>query len=133
MLCSCCPEPVVPEAGYNICRRRRGLVPETLEPILKLRAELKARIKAGHPRKAVYQALQKGLKWVLVTCFGYLGYKNARFGRIEAHEAITAFGRDKLLIAKECAEARGYQVLHGLTDSLWFQGDRLTEGTLRIF
>jgi DNA polymerase-2 len=131
MLCSCCPEPVVPEAGTNICRRRRGLVPETLEPILKLRAELKSRIKAGHPRKAVYQALQKGLKWVLVTCFGYLGYKNARFGRIEAHEAITAFGRDKLLIAKECAEARGYQVLHGLTDSLWFQGERLVEEDIK--
>ncbi|MBI5585834.1 MAG: hypothetical protein HY892_18640 [Deltaproteobacteria bacterium] len=127
MGCACCPEPVVPESGANICRRRRGLVPETLEPILKLRAELKARVRAGHPRQAVYKAMQTGLKWVLVTCFGYLGYKNARFGRIEAHEAITDFGRDKLLLAKECVESRGFQVLHGLTDSLWFQGDHLTE------
>ncbi|MBI3950001.1 MAG: hypothetical protein HY314_06055 [Acidobacteria bacterium] len=53
------------------------------------------------------------------NCFGYLGYRNARFGRIEAHEAVTAFGREKLLQAKEIAEASGYRVLHALTDSLW--------------
>ncbi len=58
---------------------------------------------------------------MLVTCFGYLGYKNARFGRIEAHEAVTAYGRDKLLGAKEIFEAAGFTVLHGLTDCLWVQ------------
>jgi DNA polymerase elongation subunit (family B) len=128
MLCSCCPGKVVPETGYNICQKREGLIPETLRPILDLRAELKARVKSNHPLKETYQSFQKALKWVLVTCFGYTGYKNARFGRIEAHEAITAFGRDKLLLAKECAEERGYRVLHGLTDSLWIEGPGLTEG-----
>ena len=58
---------------------------------------------------------------MLVTCFGYLGYKNARFGKIEAHEAVTAYGRDKLLTAKEIFEAAGFTVLHGLTDCLWVQ------------
>jgi DNA polymerase-2 len=58
---------------------------------------------------------------MLVTCFGYLGYKNARFGKIEAHEAVTAYGRDKLLCAKEIFEAAGFTVLHGLTDCLWVQ------------
>jgi DNA polymerase II len=128
MLCSCCPEPVVPETGYNICRKRQGLIPQTLRPILALRAELKARIKAGHPRKPFYDSMQKALKWMLVTCFGYMGYKNARFGRIEAHEAITAFGRDKLLSAKECAEEEGFQVLHGLTDALWVHRSGITPG-----
>lgn len=126
MLCSCCPEPMVPEVGYNICHKRKGLVPETLEPILALRAELKARSRAGHPEKNRYDSMQKALKWMLVTCFGYMGYKNARFGCIEAHEAITAFGRDKLLLAKECAEEMGFQVLHGLTDALWVQGLEIT-------
>jgi len=130
MLCRCCPEPVVPEAGYNICQKRKGLVPETLEPILALRAELKARARAGHPKKLLYQAMQKALKWMLVTCFGYMGYKNARFGCIEAHEAITAFGRDKLLSAKELAEENGFQVLHGLTDSLWISGPEMTQGKI---
>jgi DNA polymerase-2 len=51
--------------------------------------------------------------------FGYLGYSNARFGRIEAHEAVTAYAREMLLRAKEVAESRGYQMLHALVDSMW--------------
>ncbi|RJR48124.1 MAG: hypothetical protein C4567_00320 [Deltaproteobacteria bacterium] len=113
---------LVPEAQYRLCRRREGLVPRTLKPILVLRENLKARAKeAGPGEAAVYKARQNALKWMLVTCFGYLGYKNARFGRIEAHEAVTAYGRDKLLTAKEICEAAGYRVLHGLTDCLWIK------------
>ena len=66
------------------------------------------------------------LKWLLVCCFGYTGYKNARFGKIEAHEAINALAREKLLVAKETAEARGYRILHALVDSLYAQKDDAT-------
>jgi DNA polymerase II len=112
--------PPVPEAGYHLCHRREGLVPRTLKPILTLREALKARAKEVGPEAArPYKERQTALKWMLVTCFGYLGYKNARFGRIEAHEAVTAYGRDKLLRAKEIFEAAGFQILHGLTDCLW--------------
>jgi hypothetical protein len=68
-----------------------------------------------------YEACQSALKWIGVTCFGYLGYHNARFGRIESHEAVTAFGREKLLRAKEIAEAHGYELLHALSDAVWVQ------------
>jgi hypothetical protein len=116
------PSRPVPEAGYRLCHRREGLVPRTLRPILALREQLKARAKKLPPAEAVpYKQRQTALKWMLVTCFGYLGYKNARFGRIEAHEAVTAYGRDKLLCAKETFEAAGFTVLHGLTDCLWVQ------------
>jgi DNA polymerase-2 len=63
------------------------------------------------------------LKWLLVTCFGYLGYKNARFGRIEAHQAVTAYGREALLRAKETAEDQGFEVLHMYVDALWVQAE----------
>jgi DNA polymerase elongation subunit (family B) len=53
--------------------------------------------------------------------FGYLGYKNARYGRIEAHEATTAYSREMLLRAKEVAESRGYRMLHAIVDSMWLQ------------
>ncbi|MBI5116198.1 hypothetical protein HZA56_06960 [Candidatus Poribacteria bacterium] len=69
--------------------------------------------------KASCKKRQNALKWMLVTCFGYLGYKNARFGRIEAHEAVTALGREKLLQAKEIAERRGFELVHAIVDSLW--------------
>jgi len=61
------------------------------------------------------------LKWLLVTCFGYLGYKNARFGRIEAHQAVTAYGREALMRAKEAAEDMGYEVIQLYVDGLWVQ------------
>jgi len=123
VLCSCCPEPRVPEIGYNVCRRRRGMVPQVLEPILARRERFKSLAASSDDpaESALYDKLQTSLKWVLVTCFGYLGYKNARFGRIEAHEAVTAFGREMLLKAKELCERRGFRVLHGMTDSLWIQ------------
>ncbi|MBW2135024.1 MAG: hypothetical protein JRG72_07320 [Deltaproteobacteria bacterium] len=130
--CRCCSSPRVPETGYTLCQRREGLVPRTLKPILALRARLKTRAcQAEGEAAAEFNARQNALKWILVTCFGYLGYKNARFGRIEAHEAVTAFGRDKLLTAKEICEAAGYKVLHGLTDCLWIQKPDLQEVEIR--
>jgi len=123
--------PLVPEAGYHLCRRREGLVPRTLRPILALREQLKARAReVGGEAALPYRERQTALKWMLVTCFGYLGYKNARFGKIEAHEAVTAHGRDKLLTAKEISEAAGFRVLHGLTDCLWLEKPGLHEAEL---
>ncbi|MFQ6061238.1 MAG: DNA polymerase domain-containing protein, partial [Thermoplasmata archaeon] len=56
------------------------------------------------------------------NCFGFTGYKNARYGRIECHESITAYGREILLRSTEIAERHGYRVLHGIVDSLWLEG-----------
>ena len=72
-------------------------------------------------KREIYNRRQTALKWMLVTCFGYLGYRNARFGRIEAHEAVTAFGRESLLHAKEICEEEGFELLHAITDSLWIR------------
>jgi DNA polymerase-2 len=121
--CRCCPDHRVPEIGYSLCKERRGLVPETVEPLIQKRVEYKKRIKqmADSPQREVYRRRQSAHKWLLVTCFGYLGYKNARFGRIEAHEAVTAYGRECLMRAKEIAEKRGFRVLHANVDSLWVQ------------
>lgn len=99
-----------------------GLVPRTLAPLLRKRIALKRRMAARpawDPRVRADKARISAHKWLLVTCFGYLGYKNARFGRIEAHEAVTAYGREALLRAKEAAEDQGYQVLHLYVDGLW--------------
>jgi DNA polymerase-2 len=78
-------------------------------------------------KREIYNQKQTALKWMLVTCFGYLGYRNARFGRIEAHEAVTAFGREKLLQAKEICEEDGFELLHAITDSLWIRKKNLRE------
>lgn len=101
-----------------------GLIPQTLQPLLDKRLALKGRLgslPAWDPRRKREKARASALKWLLVTCFGYLGYKNARFGRIEAHEAVTAWGRETLLQAKELAEEMGFTVLQLYVDGLWVQ------------
>lgn len=119
---ACCAGRPVPELGTPVCTHRQGLVPETLAPLLEKRAQYKAlarQLPADDPLRETYRRRYSAHKWLLVTCFGYLGYKNARFGRIEAHEAVTAYGRDVLLQAKEMVEARGFRVLHLYVDGLW--------------
>ena len=114
----------VPELEMTIDQDHRGLVPDTLQPLLEKRIKLKQALAGMNPkdtRYLPYQARSSAHKWLLVTCFGYLGYKNARFGRIEAHEAVTAYGREALLRAKEAAEDLGYRVLHMYVDGLWVQ------------
>jgi len=116
----------VPELELTIDQENRGLIPDTLQPLLDKRIQLKQALAEMDPRDAryrAYKARSSAHKWLLVTCFGYLGYKNARFGRIEAHEAVTAYGREALLRAKEAAEERGFQVLHMYVDGLWVKKD----------
>jgi len=116
----------VPGIGYPTCVRRVGLLPKVLKPVIERRLELKRLLREhkveGLEKEAVEQRSDL-LKWILVTCFGYTGYRNARFGRIECHESINAYGREILLRTTEMAEERGFHVLHGIVDSLWLKGE----------
>lgn len=99
-----------------------GVIPLTLRPLYDKRVSLKKLTRIyppEHPMAGTLKARSQALKWLLVVCFGFLGYKNARYGRIEAHEAVTKGGREVLLRAKEVAEAEGFEVLHMYVDSLW--------------
>ncbi|HSL91287.1 MAG TPA: DNA polymerase domain-containing protein, partial [Candidatus Limnocylindrales bacterium] len=139
--CACCgghppggrPGMPVPEIGAHTCVRRRGLIPETLAPILAKRRLLKERQRAAAEpsERDFFRKRQTAMKWILVVSFGFLGYKNARFGRIEAHEAVTAWGREKLLLAKEIAEREGFLFLHGLTDAVWVKKEGAAEKEYR--
>jgi DNA polymerase I len=112
----------VPELGYSICDER-GFIPDVLEPIVDDRSAIKAAIAKteDEDRIATLEARSDALKWILVCCFGYQGYENSKFGRIEAHEAISAYARDILLTAKEYFENGGWRIVHGIVDSIWVQ------------
>jgi len=98
---------------------REGFLPAVLAPLLAMRIRSK-QLKKSSP---AYAGVDSVLKWMLVTCFGYTGYKNAKFGRIEVHEGITSRSREILLATKEIAEGMDLSVLHGMVDSLWVQGE----------
>src|SRR6266699_3894752 len=78
--------------------------------------------------KRLYDRRQAALKWILVCSFGYLGFKNARFGKIDAHIATCAFSRKVLGQATALAEARGFKLVHGIVDSFWLHKLEATRG-----
>ncbi|MDK2877150.1 MAG: polymerase, archaea type [Archaeoglobaceae archaeon] len=95
-----------------------GFLPKVLKPLLELRIRTK-RLKKENKE---YSGIDSMLKWMLVTCFGYTGYRNAKFGRIEVHEEINRIGREIFLKTKEIAENMGFEVIHGLVDCVWLKG-----------
>jgi len=118
--CDCHDTDDVPELGYSVCPEP-GYLPAVLEPLVEDRAAMKAELEtATDPEhRAALQGQADAIKWILVSCFGYQGFSNAKFGRIECHEAINAHAREILLDAKETLEAGGWRVLHGIVDSVW--------------
>ena len=125
VLCKCCPDSKlrIPELGYNICEKRVGIVPKALKPVVLKRLlykKLKTETQDEHLKEA-YDSRQTALKWILVTCFGYLGYRNARFGTVDGHIGVCAFGREAFLKASRIAEKNGFRVIHGIVDSLWLK------------
>ena len=129
--CKCCPDSTerVPELDYNICEKRKGIVPKSIELLLRKRTKYKEleRRESDPSLRSLYEKRRAALKWILVCSFGYLGFKNARFGKIDAHIATCAFARQTLLKATRLAEERGFELVHGIVDSLWLKKKGVTE------
>src|SRR5208283_5307122 len=109
----------------------KGIVASTLEMVIAKRSYYKKMRKLYKGKNDVlyqsYDRKQSALKWMLVSCFGYLGYKNARFGKIEAHESVNAYSREFILMAKEIAEDRGFELIHAIIDCVWLKKAGATE------
>ncbi|MGY5874642.1 MAG: DNA polymerase domain-containing protein [Candidatus Thorarchaeota archaeon] len=110
----------IPGLRFRICGRRRGIVSEALDIIVRKRTAFKAQARHGNDAQK-YRHIENTLKGILVSCFGYLGFKNARFGRVEAHTAVTALARDVLLKTRDIGEEMGFSLIHGIVDSIWLK------------
>jgi DNA polymerase elongation subunit (family B) len=133
--CNCCfdnPKFRVPELNFHICNKK-GLIPESLKIVLEKRLRYKElKNKTSDPiLKNIYDKRQSALKWILVTSFGYLGFSNAKFGRIDAHIAVCAFARDILSHTMHIAEDMGFDVLHGIVDSIWVKKQKNDNATTK--
>jgi len=121
--CKCCEDDgtgiKVPGLNFHICSKRQGIISKSISLPLTKRLKCKEHVrKTGELR---YKFTDIALKWVLVVSFGYLGFKNARFGKIEAHQTVCAFAREFLMRSAEIAENYGCKVVHGIVDSMWLQ------------
>jgi DNA polymerase I len=119
--CECCDGVDVPELGYHICDRWRGIVPRAIEIPLQKRLEYKRLYRETGIR--IYKRRADALKWILVTSFGYLGFRKAKFGSREAHMTVCALARETLMKSIAIAEEMGFRVIHGIVDCLWISKD----------
>jgi DNA polymerase I len=119
--CSCCDNSEVPELDYSICEEREeAFISEVLRPLVEDRARYKQEVKnAEGQREKFLQGSIDAIKWILVSCFGYMGHAHASYGAIKCHQAINAYDRKIMLEAKNMLENSGYEIKHGIVDSLW--------------
>jgi hypothetical protein len=93
---------------------RTGFLASVLSSLLNLRIETKRLKKTNKD----YAGIDSVLKWMLVTCFGYTGYRNAKFGQIQVHERITETSREQLIAKYPRGDGRE----HGLRGPTWHRG-----------
>ncbi|MBD3197241.1 MAG: hypothetical protein GF317_19460 [Candidatus Lokiarchaeota archaeon] len=124
--CGCCKEDgtgiKVPGLDFHICSKREGIISKSISLPLTKRLKCKEYVRRTEDQR--YKFTDIALKWVLVVSFGYLGFKNSRFGKIEAHQTVCAFAREFLMRSAEIAEKYGCKVIHGIVDSMWLQDKR---------
>jgi DNA polymerase-2 len=115
----------IPELEIKV-GARRGLMPETLEPMRDKRLALKRLLKSldgNDPSlqavRGRYKSMVEALKWLTVVAYGRLGYANSTFGRINAHEVVSFLARKLTSQAKAIAEDKGFTVLHLYVDSIF--------------
>ena len=130
--CDCCPDSKnrVPELGYHICERRRGITPKSLEIVIKKRATYKIlkKLAKDEESREIYDDRQTNYKWIGVTSFGYQGYSNAKNGLIDSHQVVCADARHALFKAKSTAEQHSFTIVDGIVDSLYVKKQDATEG-----
>lgn len=130
--CRCCENGNsrfrVEELGMHICDKRKGIVADSIALPLEKRFEYKSKRDSAESKqlRMIYNERAAALKWVLVCAFGYLSYRNAKFGKIDSHMAVCSLARKTLTEAMHTAEVNGFDVLHGIVDSLWVSKKKAT-------
>ncbi len=121
--CDCCENNRTPELNFSICEKQEGFIGKVLKPLVEDRQKMKEKVDdiEDEERRRYVQGSIDAIKWILVSCFGYMGHSHASYGAIRCHQAIQAFDRDIMVNTKEMFEESGYSVAHGIIDSIWVQ------------
>lgn len=132
--CSCCSEKEahLSPFGSRFCAKRRGVISEALEEILRKRMEIKKKLKEASGNEVrVLDARQQALKIVANSFYGYLAYARSRWYSKECGESVTAWGRHYIQEAIAKAEKAGFRVLYCDTDSVFLLlGEKKKEDAL---
>ncbi|VVC01940.1 DNA polymerase [uncultured archaeon] len=123
------PPKSVPDSGcyispnnHRFAKKPRGLIPTVLEELIKMRGEMKNRLKKTEKDTPEYEMLfarVQSLKILANSYYGYLAYPRSRWYSRECGESVTAWGRHFIQETIEKAGKAGFEVLYGDTDSIF--------------
>ena len=113
-------------AMFISAEKRYGIVPRMVQGLLDSRKQAKAMMKKakadGNPEmEDYYNRLQSAIKVMANATYGYFGTRFCRwpYNRYIA-PSITAWARDEIKTVVTTLESRGYMVVAGDTDSVFF-------------
>lgn len=116
----------VPGLPITISHAKKGYVPRAIKSLLDKRMYYK-----DHPT-CINRKRAAGIKWVLVTSYGYLRFREFKLGVATSHMAICAYARQTIIDAAKMAEERGFQVIHGIVDCLYIKKKGIQEDEVRL-
>lgn len=125
--CECCETDNTAPSGDWFCKDRQAFLPSVLKDVLTLRFELKDQLKKLDKKSHDYLVVKSrtdALKLVANSFYGYLGFFGARWYCLECARAVTSWGREYIQNTMKMAEAEGFVVLYGDTDSLFLSGQK---------
>jgi DNA polymerase I len=113
----------VPETDHWICKKRRGMISQTIGFFRDTRVnwfkpKSKDR-KLDERTRNWYSVVEKALKVFVNASYGVTGARHFELFCMPAAESITAFGRDAIQRTQSKAEEMGIRVLYGDTDSVF--------------
>jgi len=115
-----------PEVKHRFRKEPSGFYREALGYLIKVRNEVRSKMKGVPPESAEYRVLdarQKAVKVITNASYGYAGWIGARWYIKPVAEAATAWGRHAILTAIKIAEKAGLKVVYSDTDSLFIKHD----------
>ncbi len=122
MDCDCCKnDGYKAPTGHYFCKNKKGFIPEILEGLISKRMETKARQskEKDAEKKKMLDVQQQALKILANSMYGYYAFARARWYSKDCAEAITAWGREYIHQTIKDAEAHGFKVIYGDTDSIF--------------
>jgi len=110
---------VVPELGHEFSKERESFVTESIRELLESKNRLKEDLKeASGSEKKVLQARYSGVKRVVNSVFGFVGWQRSRWFALPCAESTTAYGRYYINQVADLAREMGFEIIAGDTDSV---------------
>ncbi len=112
---------VSPEHHYMFRKDPIGFIPSVIGNVLNERIRIKNKMKSSvdSTERMMLDVQQQALKRLCNTMYGVYGYSRFRWYSFECAQAITAWGRENIMIAMDEAEKYGFKPIYADTDGFY--------------